>query len=446
MHPNEYLIKLANTCDSLGFTPIADNIDNLIKDKSFIKVAQYVGVSGYMQKLTRSIQNCQRIKGSESNRPRQEIVMECLSEFQDGQNYNDEKWIGKYASQNEKQYIDNLFKEGVKQGLSIESISKYFIQKIAQENNIDEEIEKINKLWESIEKSSLDKNAEFEGMGYLLKKVAQLGLWQGTKNLWRKMRGGEEQQISGNLAEIQKNLQLITQKVSTLLPIAQQVGKILKINPITQYDKFYYALQQYVSTGQTVASTSWSKNWEKMSQYNPVLPQTQPQPQSQPQTQPQVQQQPQVDQNAVWLFNQLDSVQKYFGNINNLIAKLRTFPNITSNPDVRQEAETAFTTFNQMYSGKISPFNYKTLNSLSSSIGDLQQKMQQGGQTTSEEKVPVDTDGDGVVDAEKPKTEWEETVKNLQEQALGFMKKLTPEQRFEVIQMLKESSEPVPLA
>lgn len=93
-----YLVELSDKLDKKNKIICANAIDNLIKSSSLQKVAQYVGVIGYVLKQERAMSNCIRHKRVESKQSMQEVVMDCLKEYQDGQDYRDNDWTSKYAS------------------------------------------------------------------------------------------------------------------------------------------------------------------------------------------------------------------------------------------------------------------------------------------------------------------------------------------------------------
>ena len=92
------IIALADKLDQTGFQKYASRIDQLIQDQSFVKIAQYVGAIGYVLKQHRALSNCIRQKRVASTGPMQNVVMDCLKEYQDGQSYNNNEWTSKYAS------------------------------------------------------------------------------------------------------------------------------------------------------------------------------------------------------------------------------------------------------------------------------------------------------------------------------------------------------------
>lgn len=95
---NKHLVQLADRCDLEGKKACANAIDDLIASDSLTKISQYVGVIGYVLKQNRAMANCVRRKRAASDtQPMQTIVLECLKEYQTGQDYQDTEWSSKYA-------------------------------------------------------------------------------------------------------------------------------------------------------------------------------------------------------------------------------------------------------------------------------------------------------------------------------------------------------------
>jgi len=92
-----YLIELANKLDQSGKRKSADAVDNLLKTASLEKVAQYVGVIGYVLKQERAMSNCVRRKRAKTGGSMQDTVLSCLKEYQEGQDYHNDEWTTKYA-------------------------------------------------------------------------------------------------------------------------------------------------------------------------------------------------------------------------------------------------------------------------------------------------------------------------------------------------------------
>lgn len=101
MNITEQIIKLADQLDNDDKIVCADLIDNnLVKTASLEKVSQYVGVIGYFLQQTRAMQNCLRKKRVAQSGPMQTVVMDCLKEYQDSNNYQFDQmsdWTAKYA-------------------------------------------------------------------------------------------------------------------------------------------------------------------------------------------------------------------------------------------------------------------------------------------------------------------------------------------------------------
>ena len=95
---DKFLIQLADKLDTLGHTKVADAVDDVMANRSLHKMAQYVGAIGYVLRQNRAMGNCIRKKRVASKKAMQEVVMECLSEYQKGNSYNDTEWAEKYAS------------------------------------------------------------------------------------------------------------------------------------------------------------------------------------------------------------------------------------------------------------------------------------------------------------------------------------------------------------
>ncbi len=128
---SEQLIQLSDTLDKAGKTKCANIVDELIEHKSLMKVAQYVGVIGYVLKQNRAMGNCIRKKRGSSTASMQEVVLGCLSEYQDGQQYDNNEWTSKYA-QVVKQLPDQFASSHVD-----------FLEALAKDNNIEEHIARV---------------------------------------------------------------------------------------------------------------------------------------------------------------------------------------------------------------------------------------------------------------------------------------------------------------
>ena len=128
---SEQLIQLSDTLDKAGKTKCANAVDELIEHKSLMKVAQYVGVIGYVLKQNRAMGNCIRKKRVSSTASMQEVVLGCLSEYQDGQQYDNNEWTSKYA-QVVKQCPDQFASSHVD-----------FLEALAKENNMEQHMARV---------------------------------------------------------------------------------------------------------------------------------------------------------------------------------------------------------------------------------------------------------------------------------------------------------------
>ena len=154
---NPHLSDLGDKFDQAGKTVCADAIDNLIQSDSLNKVAQYVGVIGYVLKQQRAMGNCLRKKrAAASDRAMQEIVLECLSEYQDGQDYHDTEWHSKYAqvitehpADFDRSHLELLAQIASEQGINqhIENVENAAI--LLQEN--DEDADVVNQVLSHIQ-------------------------------------------------------------------------------------------------------------------------------------------------------------------------------------------------------------------------------------------------------------------------------------------------------
>ena len=127
----EQLIQLSDKLDKAGKTKCANVIDELIKHQSLTKVAQYVGVIGYVLKQNRAMGNCIRKKRASSTVPMQEIVLGCLREYQEGQQYDNTEWALKYA-QVVQQFPDQFA-----------SCHVDFLETLAEENNMNQHMDRV---------------------------------------------------------------------------------------------------------------------------------------------------------------------------------------------------------------------------------------------------------------------------------------------------------------
>ncbi len=128
---SEQLIQLSDKLDKAGKTKCANAIDTLIEHQSLTKVAQYVGVIGYVLRQNRAMGNCIRKKRASSSGSMQEVVLGCLKEYQDGHQYHDTEWASKYA-QVVQQFPDQFSTSHID-----------FLEALAEENNITQHIARV---------------------------------------------------------------------------------------------------------------------------------------------------------------------------------------------------------------------------------------------------------------------------------------------------------------
>lgn len=131
MNLSKHLADLADRLDKDGKIKSANAVDNLLQSGSLEKVAQYVGAIGYVLKQERAMANCIRQKRVSSSGPMQEVIMDCLKEYQDSQSYDDREWTSKYAS-SIKSSPDQFHK-----------LHLYYLSQLSEENNISEHINNI---------------------------------------------------------------------------------------------------------------------------------------------------------------------------------------------------------------------------------------------------------------------------------------------------------------
>ncbi len=97
MDINTHLEQFANQLDHEDEIICANAVESLLTSNSLVKTAQYVGVIGYVLKQNRAMCNCIRKKRVASDSSMQEVILQCLKEYQDGQDYHDTNWTSKYA-------------------------------------------------------------------------------------------------------------------------------------------------------------------------------------------------------------------------------------------------------------------------------------------------------------------------------------------------------------
>jgi len=141
---SESLIQLSDQLDQAGNVKCANIIDDLLKERSLHKVAQYVGVIGYVLKQNRAMGNCVRKKRVASQASMQEVVLECLSEYQDGQEYGTNDWTSKYA-------------EVIQQApTKFASTHVDFLNAVAEENKLSDHISRVKEAHSFLLKSKIE--------------------------------------------------------------------------------------------------------------------------------------------------------------------------------------------------------------------------------------------------------------------------------------------------
>lgn len=128
---SEQLIQLSDKLDKDGKTKCANAVDEVIEHQSLLKVAQYVGVIGYVLKQNRTMGNCIRKKRVSSTSSMQEVVLGCLREYQDGLQYDNNEWTSKYAQVIEK-FPDQFASAHID-----------FLESLAEENNINQHVTRV---------------------------------------------------------------------------------------------------------------------------------------------------------------------------------------------------------------------------------------------------------------------------------------------------------------
>ena len=263
---SEQLIQLSDTLDKAGKTKCANAVDELIEHKSLMKVAQYVGVIGYVLKQNRAMGNCIRKNRVSSTASMQEVVLGCLSEYQDGQQYDNNEWTSKYA-QVVKQFPDQFASSHVD-----------FLEALAKENNMEQHIARVKKAQtvlsqESIQNELMDQVAfDLESLESVLKegdaaqrpfKVAAPPSGRGNWSRfwspsWTRRGTDKDTQfemdaVIESLMNIQGNVQQIRSGISQLsyqsraMPEVQQFIQSLSDTSWEKTTKGIHALKQELS-------------------------------------------------------------------------------------------------------------------------------------------------------------------------------------------------------
>lgn len=137
---SNYLIGLADRFDQNGQLECANAADSLLQTGALQKVAQYVGAIGYVLKQERAMANCIRRKRVQAKSSMQEVILDCLKEYQNGQTYNDTEWTSKYAEVVKTE--PTLFKKA----------ASTLIDAVRVENSIDDHINTVIKAAQTFDK------------------------------------------------------------------------------------------------------------------------------------------------------------------------------------------------------------------------------------------------------------------------------------------------------
>ena len=243
------LISLSDSLDKAGNLKCANLVDGLIKNRAAIKVAQYVGVIGYVLKQNRAMGNCIRKKRVASDSSMQEVVMECLSEYQDGQSYGNNDWTAKYA-----QVIEQTPEY-------FESSCMDFLETIAEENKIGEYVKQMEDTNKTLEANDFKKTIVarvLEDLEMLLKegdvdhRPFKVAAPQSDRSFWSRFwspswtRRGKDKDtqyemdnVSESLANISSNVQQMRSNVSRLRYLARTLPNeelVKNINSLSATD------------------------------------------------------------------------------------------------------------------------------------------------------------------------------------------------------------------
>lgn len=253
---SEQLIQLSDKFDKAGKTKCANTIDGLIENQSLIKVAQYVGIIGYVLKQNRAMGNCIRKKRVSSSGSMQEVVLGCLREYQDGQQYDNNEWTSKYAQVIESSpehfksaHIDLL------QVLAEENKIQEFVDQIKEANSILEENNMEDDLFKAAMTDIQRLETIFEKEGDAGQHPFKVAAPQSPRSLWSRFwspswsRGGKDKDTQFEMDAILESLMNIQNDV-------QQIrGGISRM----RYDSRSIqdpAIQQYL---QALSDTNWEQ-------------------------------------------------------------------------------------------------------------------------------------------------------------------------------------------
>lgn len=241
-HIENYLIELADKLDSLGKLSSANAVDNLIKTASLEKVAQYVGVIGYVLKQERAMQNCIRRKRASSSGAMQEIILSCLKEYQDGQDYTDDQWTSKYAQVIRKNpslfkeaHLDFLATIGHDWDMETHVNNVRTAAGVLRDEQVDEE--KINMILSHINTLGEILSKEAAGIARPFKSAApsKRSWWSrfwnpGQKDTWSPLGWGDtgkRRRGYGDDLDLDTGIQYLVQQVSTIGNMARSTNRTI---------------------------------------------------------------------------------------------------------------------------------------------------------------------------------------------------------------------------
>ncbi len=258
------LIQLSDNLDNAGKRKCANLVDGLIKNKSVTKVAQYVGVIGYVLKQNRAMGNCIRKKRVASSSSMQEVIMECLSEYQDGQSYGNNDWTAKYAQvvQQTSEHFDSSCTD--------------FLEAIAEENKIGEHVEQMENAQKSLEADGFDKtivSSVLSDLNALLKEgdVAhrpfKVAAPQSPRSRWSRFwspswsRGGKDKDtkyemdiVSESIGDISRQVQRMRTNISHLRELSMDIP-----------DK------EFLKNVNSLSATNWNETIGRMKNMSQIL-------------------------------------------------------------------------------------------------------------------------------------------------------------------------------
>lgn len=268
---SEQLIQLSDKLDKAGKIKCANAIDGLLEHQSLTKVAQYVGVIGYVLKQNRAMGNCIRKKRVADTGSMQEVVLGCLKEYQDGQQYSNTEWVSKYA-QIVQQFPDEFASSHID-----------FLESMAEENNIVQHVARVKQA-QTILANEGEQNVvinqiafDLESLDRILKEgdadpsPFKVAAPQSPRSRWSRFwspswsRGGKDKDtqfemdaVLDSLMDIQGDVQQIRGGISQMRyysrsiqdPTIQQSLQSLSDTNWEQTTKGIYALQQALGSFQ----------------------------------------------------------------------------------------------------------------------------------------------------------------------------------------------------